>query len=256
MTETCVQCLGILQLLLWCLTSPQDLGESPQASGMMKIQMDTQLSSCLKTNTHNPQALRAQPRVGDSEFLSCERLAQWAQQDSPKKVRNPPQDRVRKHPGGPTDLWKGHCQSPGCSHPRRVKKSHSSPSHDGTVGYTAGDRSQLHMLQSQRPHPGEGDVPTLESRMRKVREGKVRGGDGEGKDRGQTPTDGQQETQSKTRHPRLSLDSGTQLATWDTNPRPSRRPGQRKEAASRALSCLHPALQTPKMQREPPMSSG
>lgn len=106
------------------------------------------------------------------------------------------------------------------------------------------------------PIQEKGRAVTLESRMRKVREGKVRGEDGEGKERGQTPRDGQQETQSETRHPRLSLDSGTRLATWDTYPRPSRRPGQRKEEASRALSCLHPALQTPKMQREPPRSSG
>lgn len=97
---------------------PQELGESPQARGTMKIQTDTQLSSCLKTNTQNHRR---------SE-LSWELLAQWAQQGSPRKVHKAPQeDRVRGHPDGPRRPVEGTLSEPRLFPPKEGKEKPQQP---------------------------------------------------------------------------------------------------------------------------------
>ena len=108
---------------------------------------------------------------------------------------------------------------------------------------TAGDRNQLHTAQRARdttqekgPCPDTGEHGE-ESQIGHKERARL---ETEGKGRSQTCRDGIK-TQTKTRHPTLSPDSGTRLGTWDTDPRPPLSPGQKNEAAKQALSCLHPA---------------
>lgn len=107
----------------------------------------------------------------------------------------------------PEDLWKEEFPSTERSHPRRAKKIHRSRSHDCVVRHMAGDRNQLHTRQSARDKHREGAVP---GHWRAARKESRRGHQERARlEMEETSRDGRPETQSKTRHPRLSLDSGT-----------------------------------------------